>query len=130
MAYVGGIQNCSNSLVTRVIRYDAVSATSNSWGNETSGTLGVILSRTISSAYGHEFSTSESKSDEIRMEAKPHTGAKIYIGKEKTRIRGHWEMHFGSRFYGHYYWYLHDTVEGQMKGQAWKIRTVAAQPHC
>ncbi|KKM47002.1 hypothetical protein VT73_00875 [Rathayibacter toxicus] len=130
IAFIGSVENCTGSTSTRVVHYDATSRTSDTWGTDISGKLGEIVSASIMYSYRHEFSTTDTKSDEIRQDVKPHSAVNLYISKEKTRIRGRWEMHFGYRYYGHYYWYIHDTIEGQLKGQAWNMRSVNTNPHC
>ncbi|MGW6445226.1 hypothetical protein [Lentzea sp. NPDC055074] len=128
----GSGTNCTSSLMTRVINYSATTGTKNTFGVEISGgvELGKIFEASIKANYSREWSFSETKTDEVRQEIKPRKKVNIFASKQKSRVNGTWEIHFGSRYYGHYYWYVNGSVDGQTKGQAWDIRAEEVNAVC
>lgn len=128
----GSSQNCTNSKLVRTVRYELMSGTSNTWGvNMSVGTkLGGIFETTVQGSLQHQWMSSDTTTDETRQDVAPHSAVNIWVSKEKTRIRGTWEIHFGRRYFGHYYWYSHGTVEGQTQGQPWKFSSTQAHTNC
>ncbi|MDX3662271.1 hypothetical protein PV646_33625 [Streptomyces sp. ID05-26A] len=128
----GSGTNCTSSLMTRVINYSATTGTKNTFGVEISGgvQLGKIFEASIKASYTREWSFSETKTDEVRQEIKPRKKVNIFASKQKSRVNGTWEIHFGKRYYGHYYWYVNGSVDGQTKDQAWDIRAEEVNAVC
>ncbi|WP_461513879.1 hypothetical protein [Rathayibacter agropyri] len=45
-------------------------------------------------------------------------------------MTGTWEIHFDSRYYGHYIWYVDGSVSGQVVGQGWTFRSEQVPASC
>lgn len=128
----GSSTNCTKFNQTRVIRYEASTGTKNSWGVEMSvGTnLFNIFDVSIKGSYQREWSSQDTTADEIRQDVGPRSRVDIYVSKQKSRVSGTWEMHFGRPYYGHYYWYVNGQVEGQTKGQPWHMYAQPVKAKC
>ncbi|MDQ1290047.1 MAG: hypothetical protein QG622_3613 [Actinomycetota bacterium] len=63
-------------------------------------------------SYGHKWGTSEStnRTTDVKVDA----GQKAWLTRATPmqRIPGKYELHFGSKFHGHYYWYVPFTMTG------------------
>lgn len=128
----GSSTNCTNFNQTRVIRYEATQGTSHSFGVEFSASsrIGKAFEWSVSSSYNREWSWSDTKADEIRQDVGPRARVIIYASKQRSRISGTYELHFGHRYKGHYYWYVNGQVEGQTRGQPWDIRAEQVRADC
>jgi hypothetical protein len=130
--FAGSSTNCTNFNQTRVIRYEASTGTKNTFGVEISATvkLGEVFEASIKTSFQREWSWEETKVDEIRQDVGKKARVDIFVVKAQARVNGTWELHFGSRYYGHYYWYVNGQVSGQTKGQPWNIRAEQRKASC
>ncbi|MFE6610910.1 hypothetical protein [Amycolatopsis sp. NPDC057786] len=128
----GSSTNCTNFNQTRVIRWESTSGTTNTFGVEISAgvTLGEIFELSIKSSFQREWSWTDTKADEIRQDVGKKSRVDIYAQKQQTRVDGQWEIHFGSRYYGHYYWFVNGSVTGQTKGQPWHTTARQVKANC
>lgn len=128
----GGSTNCSDAKLVRVIRWESSTSTTNSFGVTINGgaQLGKIFQAGVETSFHTEWSWSDTQADEVQQEVAPHSGVNVYVAPMKTKINGTYELHFGKRYYGHYYWYVHGAIDGQTKGHAWDVRTESARPNC
>ena len=67
-------------------------------------------------AYQHEWTSSTTDRDTTTMTIPSGQMGRVYVAREMEDVSGQYEMHFGSRFYGHYYWYLPMTVTSPKSG--------------
>ena len=37
----------------------------------------------------------------------PGKAVSIYVAPDRSTVTGQWELHFGDRYKGHYYWYCY-----------------------
>lgn len=128
----GSSTNCTNFNQTRVIRYEASQGTSHSFGVELSAKtkIGQAYEYGISVSYNREWSWLDTTTDEIRQDVGPRARVIIYAAKQRSRVSGTYELHFRSRYKGHYYWYVNGSVDGQTKGQPWDIRSEQVRADC
>ncbi|AZZ55953.1 hypothetical protein C5E08_08715 [Rathayibacter iranicus] len=128
----GSSTNCSPYNATRVIRYDALSGTTNTWGVEVNARtkLGEAFEVGVSATVQHQWLWTDTRGDEIRQDIGPRGAVNIWAAKQSTRVAGTWEIHFGSRYFGHYIWYVDGSVTGQVVGQGWEFRTEQVPADC
>jgi hypothetical protein len=61
-------------------------------------------------AYSHEWTESVTDRDTTRISIPAGYMGRIYHAREMERVSGQYELHFGKRFYDHYYWYVPMSV--------------------
>ncbi|MET8983215.1 hypothetical protein ABZX85_47365, partial [Streptomyces sp. NPDC004539] len=64
-----------------------------------------ILNGSASVAFGRTFEKSHTASETLTQKMEPFTQAWTTRATGLQVITGDWELHFPSRFFGHYYWY-------------------------
>ncbi|QUQ63731.1 hypothetical protein [Kutzneria sp. CA-103260] len=130
--FVGGATNCTNAPVTRTFKFEHAETTTNSFGVSISAEapLGKIFTAGVESSYHREWSFTDTRGDEVQATVNPHTAVRAYAAPSKAKVKGTYELHFGSRYYGHYYWYVNGEVDGQTEGQAWETTVDPAQVNC
>lgn len=128
----GSSTNCSSFNSTRVIRYDALSGTTNTWGVEVNARtkLGEAFEAGVSNTVQHQWLWTDARGDEIRQDVGAHSAVNVWVSKQSTRVTGTWEIHFDSRYYGHYIWYVDGSVSGQVVGQGWTFRSEQVPASC
>ncbi|WP_146077032.1 hypothetical protein [Rathayibacter rathayi] len=128
----GSDTNCTNFTSTRVIRYEAITGTSNSWQADINAgsRLGEIFEAGLHGVGHHEWQWTNSAGDEVRQDIGPHSAVTIWASKQSTRVNGTWEIHFGHRYQGHYIWYVNGSITGQVSGQGWDFRSVPTRARC
>ncbi|WP_157968582.1 hypothetical protein [Streptomyces geranii] len=87
------------------------------WSETTSQTTNANISASLSSAlwepisvaasaaFGKTFSNTRTDSETYTQTMEPFTQAWTTRATGLQTITGDWELHFGYRFFGHYYWY-------------------------
>jgi len=128
----GSSTNCTNFNQTRVIRYEASQGTSHSFGVDFSAgsKIGKSFEWSIQTSYRREWTWNDTTSDELRQDVGPRSRVIIYASKLRSRVSGTYELHFGSRYKGHYYWYVNGQVEGQTRGQPWDMSSEQVRASC
>ena len=76
----------------------------------------VALSTSIKVSYGHEWTSSYTQTTTKQITVPGGNLGVIYAAQQMEEINGQYEMHFGSRFHGHYYWYLPMTLQEPVPG--------------
>lgn len=131
--FVGSAQNCGTGKDVRVVRFESSSTTTNSFGIEMSAKhkVGESFEYAVTVSYRRDWSWTDTTVDEYRAEILPKQKKNIYVAKVKSRVRGDWEINFGSRQKGHYIWYVNEgQVDGQMKGSGWEFRADPVKNTC
>lgn len=128
----GSATNCTNDKMTRVIRWESSTSTTNSFGVtiNAGAQLGKIFQAGVEASFQTQWSWSDTQADETQQEVSPHTAVQVMVAPMKTKIKGTYELHFGKRYYGHYYWYVNGTIDGQTKGHAWDVKPKSVNPSC
>ncbi|MCX5049646.1 MULTISPECIES: hypothetical protein [unclassified Streptomyces] len=102
--------NCASQTNQHRIDWSDTTASTNSVGVSIS--VGVkfwaVYEAEVEASYGHTWTTShtDTESDTVNIPA----GRKGWIerGTAKQQATGWYELHFGSRYYGHYIWYINN----------------------
>ncbi|WP_370948476.1 hypothetical protein AB5J62_13040 [Amycolatopsis sp. cg5] len=130
---VGKSKNCTKNNSTRVIRWESTAGTKTSVGEEISVTVkaGEIFEASYKQSFGEEWSWVKTKADEVRQDIGPHQAVNIYAAPMRTKVKGKFEMHFGSRYYGHYIWYTPEIeVDGPSSDPVWVTRANQVHATC
>lgn len=104
--------NCTDKDQTASLTWEKTFTSSNSlgvslkvsWGPTKAFEVGFKI------AYQHEWTSSTTDRDITQITIPPGHMGRVYLAREMEEVSGQYEMHFGDRFYGHYYWYLPMTV--------------------
>jgi hypothetical protein len=128
----GSSTNCTNFNQVRVIRYEASQGTSHSFGVDFSAgsKIGKSFEWSVKTSYNREWTWNDTTVDEIRQDVGPRSRVLIYAAKVRSRVSGTYELRFGSRYKGHYYWYVNGQVEGQTRGQPWDMTAEQVRASC
>ncbi|OLZ52692.1 hypothetical protein [Amycolatopsis keratiniphila] len=129
----GRAVNCTKSTSTRVIRWETSEGTKDSTGTEIRAGIKIGESFEIGfqKSFGHEWNWTSTKADELRQDVGPHQAVNVYAAPMRIKVRGTYELHFGSRFRGHYYWYVRDVVvDGPSGNPAWATRAKSTKAKC
>lgn len=73
---------------------------------------------------------SDTTANSIEQEVGPQARVIIWAAKQKTRVDGTYEIHFGKRYYGHNIWYVNGWIDGQTKGQPWDFKSTQENANC
>jgi hypothetical protein len=125
MAKVSHQENCTSSPSTLVYEHSGTVGTKNIYGfNFSFGTnVSNGLTAAIATSYQKEWYKESKVTSQLRQDVGPKTAVDIYAGPQITRVHGRWELLFKEPKWGHYYWYLDDTIEGRTSGQQWSFYT-------
>ena len=116
--------NCGPGSATKSVAWSDSTGESNSVGvsfivaNEGSiaGAFEAFKSE-LEISYGHRWGSTDTttRTTNVMVEA----GQKGWLMRQTAmqRVKGTYELHFGKRFYGHYYWYVPFTVTGPAPDQ-------------
>jgi len=132
-ALAGTAENCAADPQTRNIAWSRTEGESNSLGMSISATAGVkgIFEATVQTTYGHEWSWSETSTNSVDQTVNPGKGVAIYVASDRSTVTGQWELHFGDRYEGHYYWYIDNAeISAPTFQTPWHTRTEEIDAHC
>jgi hypothetical protein len=109
---VGQTANCTTESQDASITWTKSTFSSNSVG--TSLKLIVGATKTFMNgfkiAYSHEWIETTTDSDTTKITIPGGHLGRVYHARQMERVHGQYELHFGNRFYGHYYWYVPMTM--------------------
>jgi hypothetical protein len=79
-------------------------------------------------SYQHDWTSSHTQSDATQITIPAHSMGRVYTATEMEEVSGQYEMHFGDRYHGHYYWYLPMTVDSPKDSDPHDGVTTKSQP--
>lgn len=100
--------NCTDKDQTASLTWEKTSTSTNSLGVSLKVSWGPTkaFETGFKIAYQHEWISSTTDRDTTLITIPPGHLGQVYVAREMEEVSGKYEMHFGDRFYGHYYWYL------------------------
>jgi hypothetical protein len=112
--------NCGPGSATKSVSWTDNSAERSSVGisfvhaeeNGLAGGLGVFKSE-FEVTYGHRWGTSDATTRATDVKVEPGDKGWLERAAPMQRISGTYELHFGSKFHGHYYWYIPFTITAE-----------------
>lgn len=116
--------NCGPGSATKRVAWSDTTGETNSIGisfinAQEGGILGAVgaFKSEFEITYGHKWGSSNTttRTTDVRVDA----GQKAWLTRATPmqKITGTYELHFGYRFYGHYYWYVPFTIDGPAPNQ-------------
>lgn len=132
-ALAGTAANCAADSQTRTISWTRTEGETNTMGISMSATAGVkgIFEATVEATYGHDWSWEETNSNSIEQTVSPGKAVSIYLAPDRSTVTGQWELHFGDRYKGHYYWYVDNAmVSAPVFQTPWHTRTEEIPANC
>ncbi|MCQ4043404.1 hypothetical protein ACFOSC_02260 [Streptantibioticus rubrisoli] len=111
------LYNCSTSDTTKKLTWTQKVGSTDSVGVSVSagGTLMGLVNVSVTATYGHTWTSETSESDEQNVTAKPGEVAWISRAQLMQKVSGEWQTHYDSPKWGHYYWFVPDTITSPAK---------------
>ncbi|WP_030018587.1 hypothetical protein [Streptomyces monomycini] len=108
------LYNCSTSPATQSMGWsDTVGSTDTAGVSVTAGgKLAGIIDLSVTAQYSHTWSSSHTENSSLNMTVQPGEVGWISRAQVMQTVSGTWQTHYDSPKWGHYYWYVPDTVTG------------------
>ena len=105
---VADVRNCSTVDQNETRRWTNSHGESNSVGVEVKAEakFAEVFSTSVTTKYGHEWKWEKSTTEESRLTVAPGKVGQLTQVAQARTVKGTYELHFGDRFHGHYYWYV------------------------
>lgn len=102
--------NCSTVNQNESIAWSDTTGGSNSIGITITAEykFGEEFSVAVSATYEHTWTWSHTVTRTDTLTTPPWSVGQIFHAPQMQRVTGTYELHFGKKFYGHYYWYVNN----------------------
>lgn len=107
--------NCNNSIVDLQADWSQTKGSSDSVGGSVTASSGVmgLFEASIEIRYDHAWTNTDSKGGRLTIHIAPGELGFVTRATPMSRVTGTYELHFGDRLAGHYFWFTPPvTVEG------------------
>ncbi len=110
------VYNCTPDTQRSSVSWSDTTGETNSVGISLSLEYGFseVFKASIETSYEHTWSSSHTESQTSNIDVRPNEVGWITREAQMQTYSGTYEMHFGSPYYGHYYWYVPFTATGPM----------------
>jgi hypothetical protein len=110
------VYNCTPDTQRSSVSWSDTTGESNSVGISLSLEYGFseVFKASIETSYEHTWSSSHTESQTSNIDVRPNSVGWITREAQLQRYSGTYELHFGSPYYGHYYWYVPFSATGPM----------------
>ncbi|MGW8557531.1 hypothetical protein [Streptomyces tubercidicus] len=108
------LYNCSTSDATQSMSWsDTVGSTDSAGVSVTAGgNIAGLIDLSVTASYNHTWSSSHTEDSSMNMTVKPGEVGWISRAQVMQSVSGTWQTHYDSPKWGHYFWYVPDTVTG------------------
>ncbi|MFI2263616.1 hypothetical protein [Streptomyces tubercidicus] len=108
------LYNCSTSDATQSMSWsDTVGSTDSAGVSVTAGgNIAGLIDLSVTASYNHTWSSSHTEDSSLNMTVKPGEVGWISRAQVMQSVSGTWQTHYDSPKWGHYFWYVPDTVTG------------------
>lgn len=105
------VVNCEPESISRQITWsDTTESSSNVDLSFTAGaSFEGVLNASFSATFGFGFENSHTKSESFTETLRPFSKSEVIRATAMVQTIGDWELHFGSRFHGHFFWFDKDV---------------------
>ncbi|MFF3322409.1 hypothetical protein [Streptomyces sp. NPDC002889] len=109
--------NCSTSNATQTMAWDDTVGSTDSLGLSVTagGSIAGMVDLSVTASYNHSWTSSHSESSSVNMTVKPGEVGWISRAQVMQKVTGTWQTHYDNPKWGHYYWFLQDTITGPAK---------------
>ncbi|MFI6768515.1 hypothetical protein [Streptomyces sp. NPDC050355] len=108
------LYNCSTSDATQSMGWaDTVGSTDSAGVSVTAGgKIAGLIDLSVTATYSHTWSSSHTENSSLNMTVKPGEVGWISRAQVMQTVSGTWQTHYDSPKWGHYFWFVPDTVTG------------------
>jgi hypothetical protein len=108
------LYNCSSSAATQSMGWaDTVGSTDSAGVSVTAGgSLAGLIDLSVTATYSHTWSSSHTENSSLNMTVQPGEVGWISRAQVMQTVSGTWQTHYDDRQWGHYYWFVPDTITG------------------
>ncbi|UNM14945.1 hypothetical protein J4032_28875 [Streptomyces formicae] len=108
------LYNCTTSPAAQSMTWsDTVGSTDSIGGSITvGGKIAGLIDVSVTATYSHTWSSSHSESSSLNMTVQPGEVGWISRAQVMQTVSGTWQTHYDNPKWGHYYWYVPDTITG------------------
>ncbi|MFE0380510.1 hypothetical protein ACFW1M_34235 [Streptomyces inhibens] len=108
------LYNCSTSDATQSMGWtDTVGSTDSAGVSVTvGGKIADLIDLSVTATYSHTWSSSHTENSSLNMTVKPGEVGWISRAQVMQTVSGTWQTHYDSPKWGHYFWFVPDTVTG------------------
>ncbi|MEW1750765.1 hypothetical protein ACIQU1_21160 [Streptomyces angustmyceticus] len=108
------LYNCSTSDATQSMGWsDTVGSTDSAGVSVTAGgNIAGIIDLSVTATYSHTWSSSHTENSSMNMTVKPGEVGWISRAQVMQTVTGTWQTHYDDPKWGHYFWFVPDTVTG------------------
>ncbi|MCL6302932.1 hypothetical protein [Streptomyces kronopolitis] len=108
------LYNCSTSDATQSMGWsDTVGSTDSAGVSVTAGgKIAGLIDLSVTATYSHTWSSSHTENSSLNMTVKPGEVGWISRAQVMQTVSGTWQTHYDDPKWGHYYWFVPDTVTG------------------
>jgi hypothetical protein len=105
--------NCSSTDQALEIGWSETKGSSNSVGVAVTAEASFFetLSVAVETSYSYTWEISHTWGQNAVLSVPPNSVGWVTRGTPEVNTLGQYELHFGERYYGHYYWYVDDYVQ-------------------
>lgn len=105
--------NCGSRTNQHTITWSETTTAANSVGVSVSASekFAEVFEVEITASYSHTWSDAHTDGESDTVNIPPGYKGWIVRGTAKQEAIGQYELHFGKRYYGHYYWYINNYAE-------------------
>ncbi|GDY32874.1 hypothetical protein [Gandjariella thermophila] len=117
------VLNCSNVNQNEMVAWSDETGGSNSLGITISAEMkfAEVYSVSVSTTYQHTWNWSHTETRTDNMTVQPWHIGEVFHTPQMQRVRGTYELHFGKRFYGHYFWYVPFEAVGPIEDSSQSV---------
>ncbi|MEU8686652.1 hypothetical protein [Streptomyces sp. NPDC048611] len=108
------LYNCSTSDATQSMGWsDTVGSTDSAGVSVTAGgNIAGLIDLSVTATYSHTWSSSHTENSSLNMTVKPGEVGWISRAQVMQTVSGTWQTHYDDPKWGHYFWFVPDTVTG------------------
>ncbi|UUN26749.1 hypothetical protein KK483_10235 [Streptomyces sp. FIT100] len=108
------LYNCTTSLAEQSMSWsDTVGSTDSVGASVTvGGKIAGLVDVSVTATYSHTWSSSHSESSSLNMTVQPGEVGWISRAQVMQTVSGTWQTHYDNPKWGHYYWYVRDSITG------------------
>lgn len=108
------LYNCSTSPATQTMGWSDTVGSSDTAGVSVTvgGKIAEIIDLSVTASYSHTWSSSHAEESSLNMTVQPGEVGWISRAQVMQKVSGTWQTHYDSPQWGHYYWYVPDTITG------------------
>jgi hypothetical protein len=108
----GVAKNCGSEAITQSVSWSDTTSETNSIEVSVTAKANIfdIISVSVSTAYGHSWTQSSTKTDGVLLTIPPGSAGAVFRGSPMAKVTGRMVINFTSRKQGHFEWYAYPEL--------------------